>query len=121
MTHRQKMKELLPIIQAYCDGAEVEYVFPHGGMYKSAEEPTFDTVLTWRIKQTPDTIDWSHVHKDYKFMARDEDGCAYVFTNKPYNNECHWSGSGVACNHFVSYKQGTVSWEDSLVERPEEV
>ena len=79
-----------------------------------------------RIKpDTPDTINWSHVSPEYKWMARDKNGRAHLFIRQPdldeYTNE--WAEATedftwVYCNVFVSYKQGTVDWKGSLVERP---
>lgn len=120
MTHRQKMKELLPIIQAYCDGAEVE-VKNSDNKWNSCKDPYFYWYLEYRIKQTPDTIDWSHVHKDYKFMARNMNGRAYFHTQRPDKKANRFNSMHSAAVSQSSYKQGTVSWEDSLVERPEGV
>lgn len=118
--HRQKMKELLPIIQAYCDGAEVEYSIS-GRKWQLEETPTFLTSAFWRIKQTVDSIDWSHVHSDYKWLARDENGICYLYQNKPEHSVCMWhvtEGRYEIAEHFSSYKQGTIDWKYSLIERP---
>lgn len=121
MTHRQKMKELLPIIQAYCDGAVVECYSEHLNIWYNWEESFFNSIYQYRIKQTPDTIDWSHVHEGYKWMARNMNGRAYFHTRKPEKKTTRFNSMHSAAVSQASYKQGTVSWENSLVERPEGV
>lgn len=118
--YRQKMKDLLPIIQAYCDGDDVE-VFGGSGVWMVVSDPLFAPHGTYRIKQTPDTIDWSHVHEDYKWMARDRSGEVCLFKEKPTSFGTCWSTAEKIfdAGGFISYKQGTVDWKDSLVERPE--
>lgn len=78
----------------------------------------------------PDSIDWSHVAPEWKFMARDEDGTPWTFKEKPKADhhpiggswEEQSKGSLLECKgsawNFASYKRGTVAWQDSLVERP---
>jgi len=92
--------------------------------------PTWYKNATYRIKETPDTINWDHVHPDYKWMARDGDGDVGLFKVKPTLDYArhsgfarpYWWGSmrdyTNACGH-LSYKRGTVSAENSLVKRPE--
>ena len=85
--------------------------------------PTWYKNATYRIKETPDTINWDHVHPDFKWMARDRSGRAHLYRLRPYsfnfNGGFSWSRSGgiTTCVHS-SYKQGTVSAENSLVKRP---
>lgn len=78
----------------------------------------------------PDSIDWSHVAPEWKFMARDEDGTPWTFKEKPKADhhpiggswEEQSKGSLLECKgsawNFASYKRGTVAWQDSLVARP---
>lgn len=75
----------------------------------------------------PDEIDWSHVHPDYNFMARDSDDRARLYKWPPTLN----LGGGVwdydtltgepidplMASGFASYKRGTLEWDVSLVER----
>lgn len=98
MTHRQKMKELLPIIQAYCDGAEVERQSLHNkGEWVLDGDPQFMCGLNYRIKQTPDT-------------------------GKPNKDISSWIAAAyIQPLPIQEIRYGTVSWENSLVERPEGV
>lgn len=78
---------------------------------------------TYRVKPAaliPDSIDWSHVAPELKWMARDADGSAYLFPEEPKFFGSMWTGNDfreVAA--FASYRRGTVDWRDSLVRRPE--
>lgn len=75
------------------------------------------------METTKDSIDWSHVHERYKWMARDSDGDAIIFENKPciptrYSRFWSPDGKFVFADDYASYKQGTCDWRESLVERP---
>lgn len=121
--HREKMKELLPIIQAYADGAEVEWFRSRDSSWVDLKNPYFDHLTEYRIKQTPDSIDWSHVSTEYKWMARDEGGGVFIYRETPEKGRVFWFDSyvngDIDATVFSSYKRGTVDWRDSLVKRPE--
>ena len=71
---------------------------------------------------TKPSIDWTQIKDEYKWLAVDVNGCAYVYENEPNNDgSAHWCSSSAAYFHvngLVSYSRGTCDWEDSLVERP---
>lgn len=75
------------------------------------------------IPLVPDSIDWSHVAPEWKFMARDKNDIAYFYDAHPVQNERVWRVADdaelVTVRGFASYKRGTVNWKDSLVVRPE--
>lgn len=84
-------------------------------------DPSWHATSWYRIKQTPDTIDWSHIIDKYNYMARDSFGRVQLYANKPRLVIDHWGWSHVRpvdATIFGSYKQGTVDWKDSLVVRP---
>lgn len=71
--------------------------------------------------KTKDSIDWSHVHEWFKWMARDNDGDVFLYVEAPDQGYLWWEKTGfdrVDATVFTSYKQGTCGWQDSLVERP---
>lgn len=90
-------------------------------------DPWFDLDCTYRARPaplTPDSIDWSHVAPEWKWMARDQCGMAYIYTSKPYHSNMSWNyddeGQHASIEGVLSsYRRGTVEWQDSLVERPE--
>lgn len=80
--------------------------------------------LVFRVKPQPLTkpsIDWSHVAPEYKWLARDESGDAYVYSGQPCAHDGIWKyvGKYRMADPFASYTPGTCDWKDSLVERPE--
>lgn len=121
------------VFDAWLDGAEVEEYYP-GGLahrrigYHITDSPEFLEGDDLRIKATPDSIDWSHVAPEFKWMARGDGGVdTYIFNRKPSINvaSSQWYSSDAAClvviaQHFASYKQGTCDWTESLQERPNE-
>ena len=69
------------------------------------------------------SIDWSQIKDEYKWLAVDVNGCAYVYENEPTSdNSAYWSSGNATYFHvngLVSYSRGTCDWEHSLVKRPE--
>lgn len=125
---REEARKAAQVMLAYADGAEIEYTVPScetgDTPYCTPVEISFNwRDYSYRVKQTQDFIDWSHVAPEYKWMARDKDGAAYVYREKPELGRREWGASGA--NHridtaFSSYKAGTVDWEGSLVSREEQ-
>ncbi len=50
---REEAKQLLPVIQAYTEGKEVQYYYENGGKWCGCEEPNFNTDVEWRVKPEP--------------------------------------------------------------------
>lgn len=108
----------------------------HGGPYQvwslSGEwidwvNPGWSLGTTYRVKPqspTKPNIDWSHVAKEYNWLARNKGGDAWLYEQKPraltYGD---WSEENMAQDAFVfaSFTPGTCDWRDSLVQRPEDV
>lgn len=73
-----------------------------------------------------DYINWDHVSIEYKYMARDANGVAELYQSEPIISERAWgvwttdpmTMDFIPADAFTSYKQGTVSWDKSLVKRP---
>jgi hypothetical protein len=119
--HKAKTREMIAVMQAYVDGQEIELRRWGAGNWFSADIPMWNLgECDYRIAQTPDSIDWSHVAPEWKYMARDNIGRAYFFEVKPVLRSSCWAGDKyVTAEGHASYKRGTVDWKDSLVTRPE--
>ena len=133
---REKQLEL---INAALDGHILEVMHTYEGsrwmlIFDDDDEDSllsFDRNSIYRIKPVPLTkpsINWDHVHPDFKWMARDSDGSACVYEVMPYIDETEWIvytkgwkrlPTWVKCEAFVSYEAGTCEPKDSLVERPQ--
>lgn len=73
------------------------------------------------------SIDWKAVAPQYKYLARDKNGRAYLYKDAPFTGAITWLPSRTdptfnisLTDAFVSYLPGDCDWKDSLVERPEE-
>jgi len=81
-----------------------------------------DGKLGIRIKQTPDSIDWTHVSTDIYCMARDAGGNCFGYLSEPEQLTNTWKTcryiNGLNMLGFASYKRGTVDWKESLVLNP---
>ena len=119
------------LFQAWLDGADIEsWSDDQECWYKLTIVPWWAPVSRYRIKPkseteapTPDSIDWSHLHDSLNFVSRNSKGRAFASSEKPHLTETGFSYMGMFVARvdltFASYKQGTVDWKDSLIERPE--
>lgn len=109
------------LFTAWACGEAIEYYSPYSGQYKDSHSPSWADNLSYRVKAKalkPDTIDWSQVHSDYKYMARWKSGPVYLYKDLPDLRETYWGGEGnIATVSQPSYVKGDVSWENSLVYR----
>jgi hypothetical protein len=71
---------------------------------------------------TKPSIDWSHVASEYRYLARDGNGCVYLYVHRPLKGLESWRPRGeyFGARAFASYTPGSCDWKDSLVERPED-
>lgn len=122
--HKQRTREMIKVMQAYVDGQEIESKCRGFPEWNKAGDPAWDFWgRDYRIATAPDSIDWSHVAPEWKYMARDSNGAAWLFEKLPTCGPVSWvcvpAPRHSLVNAFASYKRGTVDWKDSLVERPE--
>ena len=107
------------------DFSELE-VFYFKEWVRVLNKPLWDHVA-YRVKPQPLTkpsIDWSHVHEDYNWLATDKYGATFLYTDKPkiyisYNQfKTKGFATCISSSAFASFKKGTCDWADSLVQRP---
>lgn len=117
----ERTKYMIEVMQAYVDGKQVEHSLT-GDTWHILRTPYWDWQgLSYRIAETPDSINWDHVSPEFKYMARDENGDVVLFTNKPTLSERIWrcdKGSYCCATSHASYTRGTFDWKNSLVTRP---
>jgi hypothetical protein len=111
--------EQVELFRAWLRGATIEYLIC--GEWKSSDAPAWSACNRYRIALTKPSIDWSHVAPEFKCLAQDADGYAYLFAGEPRIDGKQWLGGCeiVSAKSFTSYKPGTCDWRDSLVRRPE--
>lgn len=129
------LKTYRDLFQASLDGRDIEFwsesrgkwVPTLGGWYFDSRNLDKEIASSgkYRIKPTKPSIDWSHVHPNFKYLARDESGSVYLYTVKPYTLNMKWDGQwnskgGDICgaSSHSSLIVGNCHWSDSLVERP---
>lgn len=116
--HIERTKRMIEVMQAYVDGEKIEYKL--GNEWEVNERPVWNwPTVNYRIAKKPDTINWDHVAPEFKYMARDEDGDVFLFTEKPEKLHNYWrNGYKIPVIAHSSYRKGTVDWKESLVIRP---
>ena len=112
----------MALFAAWLRGEVIENYCTNSKWYLN-NHPSWANGVAYRIKPvelTKPSIDWSHVHEDYKWMATDEEGGTFVFTSLPRLKRDVWSNDHdePEAAIFTSFKVGTCDWKDSLVERP---
>lgn len=114
--HIERTKRMIEVMQAYVDGERIEVNRGDGWWVLYSGHFPFNSAHDYRIAKTPDTINWDHVADGYKYMKRDENGCAYLYAEHPdaYIKVIRPESA----NGFSSYRRGTYDWKDSLVIRP---
>lgn len=112
-------EEKIVLFTAWLDGGKIMGIEPETG-YKYIPVDPWNPEVYYYVEVTPDYIDWSQVQPQYKWMARNKYGSVTLFDEKPYLMYDCWGSTGFgAYVSQSSYKQGTIDWKDSLVERGE--
>jgi hypothetical protein len=122
--HQQRTAEMIKVMQAYVEGERVELQGGPFPEFSKVPTPLWDWLnFDYRIAPAakPDTIDWSHVAPEFKWMARDSEGQCWLYFSQPkVGNGCWYSpDDATPADSFTSYHRGTCDWKDSLVKRPE--
>ena len=111
-----------PVVAEF-DGMGRKGYTKEGKSNKALEKPSLYPYPVKVFKKvTKPSIDWERVHKDFKFLAKDIDGNAFLYWEKPVLVlSGGWQitqGDCAEAHQFASYTPGTCDWQDSLVERP---
>ena len=118
------LEEKIAVMQACLEGKQIECNNPFcDDEWEIVKEPKFDWINnTYRVfAVTKPSIDWKSVNQKFKWLARDLNGSAFLFPNKPKMCDYCWILRGDvshAAEPFASYVHGNCDWKDSLVERP---
>ena len=121
--HKAKTLEMIAVMQAYVDGKQIE-ARTKGTNWKAWPSPNWAwESCEYRIATIPDSINWDHVSPEWKYMARDGNGSAFLYNEKPRIREVNsdWGiseGTCIDAEAFSSLIKGTGDWKDSLVKRP---
>lgn len=106
------------------DGADIEWFSQFEECWKPKNHYYWDEDTQYRVKQTPHSIDWSHVAKHINAMVGFPSGQVILMPKEPIKTDRGWIVSNYAetanAEDFASFKRGTIDWKDSLVLRPTE-
>lgn len=120
MTFRlNTLEEIKEIFKTYEPGMPVRISSPHGSVTVAEEIKWNFESYHYSIPKVRPNIDWNQVSEKYKWLAVDENGEAYLYSQEPFIDTDGWYGADCIVNAdaFVSYVPGTVDWKDSLVSR----
>lgn len=112
------------VVAMHVDEVPVQFLASNGAWVTKHRNPFCGTGC-YRIKPVPDTINWDHIHPDFKYIRRDAIGTVLAYTHKPQIVE----GSGCWCVKggssryesvaaLISYKRGTMEWDEMICDRP---
>ena len=117
----------LDLVMADRNGVPMEGKMKHFWDIKRNGYQFFDHEI-YRVKPsvslTKPSIDWSHVHHDFNWLARQKNGECSLFSVEPELRipESHWENyrpnRSIIVDGFSSFYPGTCNWKDSLVCRP---
>lgn len=120
--HIERTKRMIEVMQAYVDGEEIECIIKDcNDDWTPMPHPAWAWASAdYRIAKTPDIINWDHVAPEFKYMARDAGGNAYLYNSRPsIGDYSFWPREGsCSVRSQNSYRKGTTAWKDSLVIRP---
>ena len=111
-----------PVAAAFSDGMERTYA-ADGKFVKSNEAPSLYPYPVEIVKKVvKPSINWEHVSGEYKYLAEDSNGAAFLYEKEPFLSLDSWGiqgGEASVVRMFASYIPGTCNWKDSLVTRPD--
>ena len=117
-------EEQLKILDFWLDNG---YVYS-GNLKVINPDFNLDIPMSYTRPATIPSINWDHVDPKFNYLAVDRDGKGYLYSHKPAVFGMSWSdnnisgiSSYVTVRGFLSYKEGTCHWKESLVNRPDYV
>lgn len=90
-------------------------------------DPANGIVYRAKSNDIPASVDWSHIHTDYKHIRENISGEQKMFTETPVCERGFWRGKGdvyigynrCGGNLFASFRRGNMPWQDVILDRPE--
>ncbi len=101
-----------PILEAWARGEPLERYSEHLGWVEPVQQKTITLGIIYRIPPHPHSIDWSGVDKRIVAFETDIDGRCWGLDV---------SGKIYRADLWISFRPGTMPWQESRIERPKEV
>lgn len=100
---RENVKKLLPIIKAYSEGKEIEFL-NLGGKWELLTDPNFDgEPFQYRIKSEPKYRPFKNVEECLNEMSKHQPFGWYKYNNNDYNLVTHLDNSTDFKYRFKNY------------------
>lgn len=120
-----EQKKLL--VNAYIDGAEIEYQLPSGKWCHRVQNSTmaFYEGVVYRIKPKPTKkldIPWKYINPKYEWAAMDKDGVVYFYVHRPkISRNCYYddTAESISFHDEILIRKEDVEWQTSLTKRPD--
>jgi hypothetical protein len=124
--NKEQTLKAIKVMQAYVEGKKIQYI--SNTMVFDVDNPTWDWEYTeYRVKPvSKPSINWDHVHPDYKYLFTESDGSSYLVASEPTQSRTRWlidieDEDYITPEIFASFIPGDCDWKESLVQRPESV
>ena len=118
----KRTEEIYPVFVKFQNYDELQNYTMEGKFHNQGNITLFPYPVEVVKASIKPSIDWTQIKDEYKWLAVDVNGCAYVYENEPnIDGIAYWYSSGATyfrVNGLVSYSRGTCDWKDSLVKRP---
>lgn len=127
--NKEQTLQAIVVMQAYVEGKKIHYS-DDGWDWQVVDNPTWDWLsIDYRVKPvSKPSINWDHVHPDYKWLFTDSDGSSYLVASEPTLSRTCWlidiedeDEYYATPKVFASFIPGDCDWKESLVQRPENV
>jgi hypothetical protein len=123
--NKEQTLKAIEVMQAYVEGKKIHYS-DNGWDWEVVDSPSWDWIgIVYRVKPvSKPSINWGHVHPDYKWLFTDYDGSSYIVASEPTLSSAYWfieDADYVTPEIFASFIPGDCDWKESLVQRPESV
>ena len=126
--NKEQTLKAIEVMQAYVEGKKIQYC-DDGWDWDVVDNPSWDWIgIEYRVKPvSKPSINWDHVHPDYKYLYMDSDGSSYIVASEPTQGVAFvcWliedDDGYVPAEIFASFVPGDCDWKESLVQRPESV
>jgi len=129
MTQHNTAAEMIAVINAHANGESIQYSPVSNDSpaqyWIDCDEPKWAFHINhYRVKpklsQKP-SINWEHVAGRFNWLATDESGISYLYTEKPTFDRGFWltDNDYVEVSGFSSFNPGNLSCSQSLVYRNE--
>ena len=113
-----------PICVKFADGGGCTYTTNGKSLvsFKNSSLYPYPVEIVSRVVRP--TIDWSHVHSKYQWLAKDPDGSHWLYEEQPIQTRYGWEskeGDCTCADGFATLSPGSCDWEDSVIARPKGV